>query len=236
MDKFIIGKIFCSFLNCKSIVYNAYQKSEMEVENLQPQSPENLRLRTLDRSFFDRKTKEVAKNLLGKILVRRIEDKIIAGKIVEVEAYIGEHDPAAHASAGCTERTKVLYGEPGHAYVFKIRGYHCLNTVAEKVGNPGCVLIRAIEPLMGIEEMGKFRGPHIKRDIDLTNGPGKLCQAFDIDLNLYGADLTSDDSPLLICEGSNEELEIETTKRIGITKAADWELRYTIKDNRFISK
>jgi len=208
----------------------------MRVEDSRLQFPENLVLRTLDRSFFNRETRGVAEDLLGKILVRKIENEIIAGKIVEVEAYLGENDPAAHASAGCTERTKVLYGEPGNAYIFKIRGYHCLNAVTEEVGSPGCVLVRAVEPLMGIERMRKFRGSHIKRDIDLTNGPAKLCQAFDIDLNLYGVDLTSGDSTLFICGDLNEKFEIETTKRIGITKAADWKLRYNIKDNSFVSK
>lgn len=209
----------------------------MGVKSSHPLSPEGLSKQALDRNFFDRKTVEVAKDLLGKILVRRMGDKIIAGKIVEVEAYTGEHDPAAHASAGRTQRTEVLYGKPGHAYIFKIRGHHCLNTVAEEENSPGCILIRAIEPIQGINEMKKLRGPHVKRDRDLINGPGKLCQAFGIDMNLYGADFTNEDSSLFITEGiESENFEIETTKRIGITKASDWELRYTIKGNKFISK
>lgn len=212
-------------------------RSHMGKENPFQISLENLGLEVLSRDFFDRKTEEVAKNLLGKILVRRIDDKVITGKIVEVEAYIGEDDPAAHAFAGKTERTKVLYGEPGHAYIFKIRGYHCLNAVAEEKDNPGCVLIRAIEPIVGVEEMRKLRGSKTTKDVDLTNGPGKLCQAFDIDLNLYGADLTSQNSPLFIAKSiEEEELNIETSKRIGISKAADWELRFTIKGNKFVSK
>jgi len=198
---------------------------------------EGLNQRILDRIFFDRSTRKVAKDLLGKILVRKIRDKIIAGRIVEVEAYIGEHDPAAHASSGRTERTKILYGEPGHAYIFKIRGYHCLNAVAEEKDSPGCVLIRAIEPLMGINEMKRLRGIHIKKDMDLTNGPGKLCQALEIDMDLYRADFTSGDSLLFIAESTEgEDFETEITKRIGITKAADWKLRYTIKNNKFVSR
>jgi len=209
----------------------------MGKENPSQVSPENLDLEVLNRDFFDRKTEIVARALLGKILVRRVGKKLLTGKLVEVEAYVGEDDPAAHAFAGKTERTKVLYGEPGHAYIFKIRGYHCLNAVAEEKDSPGCVLIRAVEPIVGIEEMRKFRGSKATKDIDLTNGPGKLCQAFDIDLNLYGADLTSQNSPLFIAKSiEEEELDIETSKRIGISKAADWELRFTVKGNKFVSK
>ena len=209
----------------------------MGKENSSQTSPESLGIKILSKEFFDRKTKDVAKGLLGKILVRRINDEFITGKIVEVEAYIGEEDPAAHAFAGLTERTKALYGEPGHAYIFKIRGYHCLNAVAEEKDSPGCVLIRAVEPIVGIEAIKKLRGGRVKKDVDLTNGPGKLCRAFDIDLDLYGVDLTSQSSPLFIGESIDKvEFEIETSKRIGITKAVDWELRFTIKDNKFVSK
>ncbi len=209
----------------------------MSKENPLDTSPESLGLIILSREFFDRKTEDVAKALLGKILVRRVNDGVITGRIVEVEAYVGEHDPAAHAFAGRTDRTKILYGEPGHAYIFKIRGYHCLNAVAEEKDSPGCVLIRAIEPIIGIERMQKFRGDAARKDVELANGPGKLCQAFDINLNLYGIDLTSQNSPLYVAELiKKEKFEIETSKRIGITKAADWELRFTIKGNKFVSR
>ena len=140
------------------------------IENPLSLSPEDLGQRVLDRDFFDRRTKEVARGLLGKILVRKIGDKIIAGKIVEVEAYIGEHDPAAHVSAGRTGRTEVLYDEPGNAYIFKIRGHHCLNAVAEEENSPGCVLIRAIEPILGINEMKNMSAPPIPKSGFL---PGK---------------------------------------------------------------
>lgn len=209
----------------------------MGVENPSRISSESLGLKTLTRDFFNRKTEEVARGLLGKILVRRINDEVITGKIVEVEAYIGEQDPAAHAFVGRTERTRVLYGEPGHAYIFKIRGYHCLNAVAEEIDSPGCVLIRAVEPILGIEKVKNLRVGNIEREVDLTNGPGKLCQAFDIDLNLYGVDLVSKNSPLFIAETTEkEEFEVEISKRMGITKAADLELRFTIKDNKFVSR
>jgi DNA-3-methyladenine glycosylase len=190
----------------------------------------------LPRSFFEHDTTTVSKNLLGKTLLRRIDDKILAAKIVEVEAYLGEHDPAAHASFGNTNRTKVLYGEPGHAYVYRIHGWHCLNAVAEPLNSPGCVLIRAVEPIEGIEHMREYRKRKDIPDKQLANGPGKLCQALNIDLALYGADLTAINSPLSICEGDTMPFEIEVSKRIGITKAADWELRFTVKDNIFVSK
>lgn len=206
-------------------------------ENPLSLSLKDLGYRVLDRDFFDRKAVEVARDLLGKILVRSRRDEIIAGKLVEVEAYLGEQDPAAHAFAGRTERTKILYGEPGHAYIFKIRGYYCLNAVAEEKDSPGCVLIRAIEPIIGIGEMRKLRGGRVIKDVDIANGPGKLCQAFDIDLSLYGTDLTSQNSPLFIAEPIDKgEFEIETSKRIGIAKAAGWELRFTIKNNKFVSR
>lgn len=192
----------------------------------------------LFRDFFNRKTVEVAKGLLGKTLVREIDGEILIARIVEVEGYLGEHDPAAHASFRKTDRTKILYGHPGYAYIFQMHGQNCLNAVAEERGSPGCVLIRGGEPIKGIEKMREFRSKSKKeiKDIEIANGPGKLCQALNIDMSLYGADMTSSDSPLQIHEGDNENFEIETSKRIGITKAADWELRFTIKDNKFVSR
>ena len=195
----------------------------------------------LPRTFFSRKTVKVARDILGKNLVRIIRRRILVARIVEVEAYLGEHDPAAHASLGRTTRTEVLYGKPGHAYVFHLRGYNCLNAVAEPVGSPGCVLIRAAEPLEGLELMRKFRAERwTKKEIadrELANGPGKLCQALAIDMSLYGADMTSSDSPLQICRDTvKEKFKIRVSRRIGITKAAEWNLRFTIKGNKFLSK
>ncbi len=191
----------------------------------------------LSREFFSRKTEEVSRDLLGKNLVRRTETGVLVARIVEVEAYLGEHDPAAHASFGNTERTRVLYGEPGHAYIFRIHGLHCLNAVAEPLASPGCVLIRAAEPLEGLEIMRGNRKKKEVKDVEIANGPGKLCQALNIDMSLYGVDLTATNSPLSICEGNNIQLfEIEVGKRIGITKAPDWELRFSIKNNIFVSK
>ncbi|MBS3143905.1 DNA-3-methyladenine glycosylase [Candidatus Woesearchaeota archaeon] len=190
----------------------------------------------LKRSFFDRKTDIVAREILGKIIVKKENNISLFGKIVETEAYLGEDDPAAHAFAGRTKRTEVLYGLPGHAYVFRLRAYYCLNIVAESENSPGCVLIRALEPLEGFDLMVKRRGVDKKDLVNLCNGPGKLCQAFNINLNHYGCDLTNSDSELFIIENENERIEIITTPRIGISKATDWNQRYIIKSNPYISK
>lgn len=191
---------------------------------------------SLPKSFYEFDTRIVAEKMLGKLLVRQIDEDILVGKIVETEAYLGELDPAAHASFGKTARTKVLYGEPGHAYVFSLHGRHCLNAVAEPVGKPGCVLIRALEPLEDIAYMRQLRNRGEIPDIELTNGPGKLCQALQIDMTLYGIDFTHPDSPLRICYNQTDTpFESAVSRRIGITKASDWDLRFYIKGNPFVS-
>ena len=174
---------------------------------------------------------EVARALLGKILVHRRA----AARIVETEAYLGLADAAAHAFRGLTTRTEVIFGHPGHAYVYLIYGmYECLNIVAEPHGSPGCVLIRALEPLCGIEFMRRRR-PRVKRLEDLANGPGKLTLAMAITRRHNGADLTR--GPLTIHPPEREELfEIAVSPRIGITKNSDWPLRFYIAGNHFVSK
>ena len=186
------------------------------------------------RSFYARPTKRVARDLLGAILLHRTSDRLLAGRIVEVEAYLGSDDPAAHSSAGLTARTRVIFGAPGYAYVYRIYGmYCCLNIVAEAAGDPGCVLIRALEPLCGAKEMWSRR-PAAKRRRDLCNGPGKLTSAMAIGIELYGADLL--EGPLTIrLRSDSEPVRIGITPRIGITKAADLELRFFIADNEYVS-
>src|SRR6201982_1383708 len=131
----------------------------------------------LPRSFYSRSTLDVAFDLLGKVLVRRLGRRELAGKIVETEAYVGPHDLACHASKGHTPRTAVMFGEPGHAYVYMIYGFHFwLNVVTEPVGYPAAVLIRAVEPLENVEVLRRLRGK-APRDIDIGSGPGKLCKA-----------------------------------------------------------
>lgn len=171
----------------------------------------------LPRDFYARPTIEVARDLLGKRLIHGPT----AGLITEVEAYLGPEDKAAHAAKGLTPRTKVIFGPPGHAYVYFVYGMHeCLNVVAEPAGTPGCVLIRALDPTDGLPLMRRRRH-HAK---DLTGGPGKLTQALAIDRRHYGADLTQ--GPLLIEDAPPYPFSIRTTPRIGIRACADWPLRF----------
>ena len=174
----------------------------------------------LPRSFYARDTVTVARELLGKLLVHGK----VAGRIVEVEAYLGAGDLAAHSARGVTPRTRVIFGPPGHAYVYFIYGmYECLNIVAEPDGVPGCVLIRALEPVSGIEQM-RLRRPRAKRDEELTNGPGKLTLAMAIDRSHYGVDLTTGD--LTVQKDDYPVVKIVTTTRIGIRQSADLPLRF----------
>jgi DNA-3-methyladenine glycosylase len=185
----------------------------------------------LPRSFYRRPTAEVARELLGTVL-RHGET---AGRIVETEAYLGGEDLAAHSARGITPRTKVIFGPPGHAYVYFIYGmYECLNLVAEQEGVPGCVLIRAVEPLDGIDVMWERR-PKARRMEDLASGPGRLTLALGITRKLNGADVTR--PPLTVHEGIDEQRPaIVTTPRIGISQCADWPLRFYIAGSRFVSR
>jgi DNA-3-methyladenine glycosylase len=184
----------------------------------------------LPRSFYARPTVEVARALLGKVLWHGT----VAGRIVETEAYLGLDDGAAHAARGITPRTKVIFGPPGHAYVYFIYGmYECLNLVAEPDGSPGCVLIRALQPVAGLDEMMRRRGTH--QEEQLANGPGKLTLAMGITRRLNGVDVT--DGPLVVrSPESAGMIDIACGTRIGITKAADWPLRFWIDGNRFVSR
>ena len=183
----------------------------------------------LPRRFYNRPTVDVARDLLGKV-IRHGET---SGIIVETEAYLGEDDLAAHSSRGVTDRTRVIFGPPGHAYVYFIYGmYECLNLVAEPAGKPGCVLIRAVEPLDGIDIM-RERRPKAHNVEALASGPGKLTLALGITRALNGADVTK--GPLTV-EDRRASVEIVTTTRIGITHCADWPLRFYVRDNRFVSR
>jgi len=197
----------------------------------------------LDRAFYNRDPRRVARELLGKVLVRRAEvpKSPLTARIVEVEAYLGEKDPAAHSAAGNTARTAVLFGPPGHAYVYFIYGnYYCLNVSCEPEGRAGGVLFRAVEPLSGVDEMAQARGIEIHGPVDLhklTSGPGRLCEAFGITrARDNGGDLTSVDSSLWIGDDGYRARGIRTTLRIGITKAAEKPWRYVLDGNPFVSK
>jgi DNA-3-methyladenine glycosylase len=187
--------------------------------------------RLLPRDFYARPAVEVARDCLGKILVHGST----AGRIVEVEAYLGVEDRAAHAWRGLTDRTRVIFGPPGHAYVYFIYGmYECLNFVAEPEGMAGCVLIRALEPLAGLGIMRRRRRA-AHRVEDLASGPGKLTLAMGITRKLNGADLV--EGPLQVRHMVDESrFEIQVTPRIGITHAADWPLRFVMAGNPFVSR
>jgi DNA-3-methyladenine glycosylase len=198
-------------------------------------------IRPLGRIFFSGDPRQVARELLGKVLVRQSADARLTARIVEVEAYLGEKDPAAHSAAGNTARTSVLFGPPGHAYIYFIYGNHyCLNVSCEPEGRAGGVLFRALEPLSGVEEMAQARGIDLHGPEDLpllTNGPGKLCEAFSITrARDNGGDLTSPTNSLWLGEDGYRARGIRTTPRIGITKAADKPWRYLLEGNPFVSK
>jgi DNA-3-methyladenine glycosylase len=185
----------------------------------------------LRRGFYRRAAVDVARDLLGKILVHGET----AGTIVETEAYLGGDDLAAHSAAGITDRTRVIFGPPGHAYVYLSYGIHeCLNIVAEPEGSPGCVLIRALEPLAGLDIM-RSRRPGARTDRDLTSGPGKLTRAMAITRAHNGADLTRGELTVH-APAHRTAVQIEVTPRIGITKCADWPLRFVVKGNAFVSR
>lgn len=185
----------------------------------------------LPRSFYSRPAILVARELLGTVL----HHGPASGIIVETEAYPGGDDLASHSARGITERTRILFGRPGHAYVYFIYGmYWCLNLVAEPEGQPGCVLIRALQPLNGIALMQQRR-PKARRPEDLASGPGKLTLAMGITKDHNGSDVTC--GPILVTRpGSQRDIEIVTGPRIGITHCADRPLRFCIAGNRFVSR
>jgi len=193
----------------------------------------------LTRDFFARDTLAVARALLGQRLVRVLDGKRVSGRIVEVEAYVGEDDRASHAHCGRTRRNAPMYGPPGHAYVYFIYGmHHCLNVVTEREGYPAAVLIRALEPLEGIEEMQERRAG--RPVVQLTNGPARLCQALDVDRRFDGADLCMPDALLFLEEDAAVPDEaIATGPRIGVRgdeTAITVAWRFYIRDNRYVSR
>ena len=215
----------------------------------------------LPRAFFERDPRIVARELLGKVLVRTLGSgktlgkKVIAARIVETEAYLGERDLAAHAASGITPRNAVLFGPAGHAYVYFTYGmYHCMNISCEKEGRAGCVLLRALEPLAGFEEMALGRKvslgerPDAKALKQLTSGPGRLCQALHITrADDNGKDVTassegskaqrpkSEQSDLQVVDDGFRAGRVEKTERIGISQDTHLQLRYLLAGNAFVS-
>jgi DNA-3-methyladenine glycosylase len=190
----------------------------------------------LSRDFFLKAPDLVARRLLGKLLAKTGAGEARVGRIVEVEAYFGEADAASHAFAGKTARNAVLFGPPGHAYIYFVYGMHyCLNVSCEREGRGGGVLFRALEPLHGLEAMTRARG--LATPLALTSGPGRLCQAFGITrASDNGADFTSSASNLQIQDDGFKAGEILVTPRIGISKEADRPARFLLAGNPFVSR
>jgi DNA-3-methyladenine glycosylase len=184
-----------------------------------------LQFHKLSRDFYDRDTIAVAKDLLGKYLVHVTGGSERVGRIVEVEAYLGPHDLAAHSAKGLTPRTKVMFGPPGHAYVYLIYGmYHCMNVVTQAEGTASAVLLRALEPVRNVE--GR------------TQGPGLLCNAMRIDRKQNGQDLLSADL-YIGDDGSHRKIAVVKRPRIGVDYAGHWArrlLRFYIRNNPFVSR
>ena len=203
-------------------------------------------LRPLPPAFYARAADEVARDLLGAVLVSTTGGALVSGRIVETEAYLGPHDPASHAAEriGRTARNAAMFGPPGIAYVYRIYGLHwCLNAVTGEEGYPAAVLIRALEPLDGIEVMRRRRwgadggagGVARRPDRELTSGPARLAEALAIDGTLNGHPLQA--APLVLAEGEPVEAAgIEAAPRVGVTRAADWPLRFFIRGNPWVSR
>jgi DNA-3-methyladenine glycosylase len=185
------------------------------------------------RAFYLRNSTVVARDLLGKLLVRSAGGRRLSGTIVEVEAYRGMRDPASHAYRGRTSRNEVMFGEPGHAYVYFTYGNHyCLNVTCEPPGSPAAVLIRAIEPREGVETMRANRG--VTGLLDLASGPGKLTKALGIGRDLNGEDLVS--SERLFLEEGERPHAVATSARVGISKGSGFQWRYFAEGSPFVSR
>jgi DNA-3-methyladenine glycosylase len=198
--------------------------------------------RPLRRAFFEAPAESVAPLLLGKVLAHQTADGLLAGRIVEAEAYLGPHndppDPAAHSYRGPTPRNAVIFGPAGHAYVYAIYGrYFCMNVSCEVEGRAGCVLLRALEPVAGSERMAANRGlgPGAK-ERDLTSGPSRLCQALGLTRAIHnGLDLLEPGSPLQLFDDGHAVGEVLVTPRIGIHDAIDWPLRFAVPGHECVS-
>ena len=188
--------------------------------------------RILPRSFYNRSTQEVARELLGKQIVFCSEQGKLSARIVEVEAYIGRDDPACHAARGLTKRNKVMFGKPGFSYVYFIYGmYYCFNIVTERQGFPAAVLLRAAEPNDGLEIM-RARSPK-SRAATILSGPGKFCRAFGLTTEHSGMDLTG--SQLYLCDHPEPNGKIVSGSRVGIKKGVDLAYRFWLADSAVVS-
>jgi DNA-3-methyladenine glycosylase len=203
------------------------------MKNLQPS-------KKLPRNFYTRNVITVAKELLGKVLVKKEGKELLSGLIVETEAYDGAVDEAAHTFIGRTKRNEIMFNKGGYFYVYFTYGNHfCCNVVTGRKNHGAAVLIRAVEPLTGINKMAKNRFDKFvindKEKINLTSGPGKVCKAFNINKDHYGLDLTGN-HVFILNNPRIKNKDIVVTKRIGIKKSADLPWRFYIKDNPYVSK
>ncbi len=209
---------------------NADKVTDMTADQLA-----NCRETLLQRSFCDRQAIDVARDLLGKILCRRTTEGLVRGRIVETEAYLADGDSACHSARGKSRKNAAMFGRPGRAYVYSIHAKYCFNIVTQAQGVASAVLIRAVEPLQGIDLMRRRRGR--EGIVELANGPAKLCEAFQIDRALDGWDLTRG-ARLWIAEVDDCErpvVDIGQSPRIGVTSAQDLMLRFYERDNFFVS-
>jgi DNA-3-methyladenine glycosylase len=187
----------------------------------------------LDRAFYSQPTLRVAKSLLGKHLVHDSEAGRLSGWIVEVEAYLWRNDPACHAARGMTNKNRSMFAQPGTLYVYCIHSCWCMNVVSEVEGRGAAVLIRAIEPIEGIESMIRHRG--VADRIELTNGPGKLCQALGLHRPHDGIDLVEDDSLWIEAPSASPRFRMARSTRIGIRQGTELLYRYFVDGNRHVS-
>lgn len=191
-------------------------------------------MKMLLKNFYERHPAQVAEDLLGKTLVRRLDNEVFSGKIVETEAYFGIKDPASRAHMGRKPYNQLMFLDAGKTFIYMVHGNWLLNVVAHAKGGVGGVLIRAIEPLQGIETMLKNR--NVNDLHKLTSGPGKLTRALAVTKGLNGIDVTKKNSKLVIVEEKRESFEVGSSHRIGVKSDLPQELRFFIKGNKFVSK
>ena len=187
----------------------------------------------LPRSFYTRPPDTVAQELLGKRLVRTTDEAVMSGIIVETEAYFGNTDPSSRAYHGKKKYNAVMFETPGHLFIYMVHGWWLLNVVAHRRGETGAVLIRALEPLEGLELMSRNRP--VQNKVQLTSGPGKLTRALDVTKELNGIDVTLSDV-LSIVDHEKDNLDLSASYRIGVTRDLPWELRFYLKGNRYVSR
>lgn len=191
-------------------------------------------MKQLPRSFYERDTAQVARELLGKVLVHRSPDGTTSGRIVETEAYYGKGDPASRASRKRTKLNWLMWEKGGLAFVYMVHAQWLFNVTTEREGVPGAVLIRALEPLKGLELMKRRRG--VTEERNLASGPGKLTKAMGITYAHHGLDLTGGESELVITSGNPEPFKITSSHRIGVSADLKRKLRFYIKENPYVSK